>query len=221
MELTDTTLLAALIASGAVSLLAVALAAASLRSQRRLRRAYHAVLDGRTDDVLVVLQRALAELDGLRGDVDQLRAYAASLRDHDRGAVSRVGTVRYDAFDDLGGMLSFSTALLDEHGDGVVLTAINGRDHTRMYAKALQGGDSQHNLSDEEREAITRAQASSGALGEPPTPAGSGPARRRQQPGARQGSRRAGHAPDPQPERAPSRAERSTPPSQPAREVGQ
>jgi len=196
MELTDTTLLIALAASAAISVLAVGVAVASLRSQRKLRRAYRAVFDGETRDVMVVLQRALEEVADLRDDVGEVRAYAAQLRDHDRGAISRVGTVRFDAFGDLGGMLSFSTALLDERGDGVVLTAINGREHTRMYAKPLEAGDSRHNLSEEEREAIERAHASGSELAEPPAPA----ARRRRN--APQPAAPAGDVPPPPPERA-------------------
>jgi hypothetical protein len=73
------------------------------------------------------------------------------------GSVRRVGLLRYDAFEDVGGRLSFSCALLDEHGNGVVLTSINGRQETRVYAKPVTGGASSHNLSMEEEEAIRRA----------------------------------------------------------------
>jgi uncharacterized protein YlxW (UPF0749 family) len=72
-------------------------------------------------------------------------------------AVRHVGVVRYDAFEDMGGRLSFSAALLDGHGDGVVITSINGRQDTRCYAKQVRNGTSTHNLSDEERQAIREA----------------------------------------------------------------
>ena len=74
-----------------------------------------------------------------------------------RASVSRVALVRYDAFEDVGGRLSFSCALLDDHGTGVVLTAINGRQDTRIYAKSVAEGRSTHNLSSEEEEAIAQA----------------------------------------------------------------
>ena len=50
-----------------------------------------------------------------------------------RPALNRVGVVRYDAFDEVGGRMSFSAALLDDAGRGVVLTAIHGRAETRSY----------------------------------------------------------------------------------------
>jgi hypothetical protein len=74
-------------------------------------------------------------------------------------AVRHVGVVRFDAFEDMGGRLSFSAALLDGRGDGVVFTSINGRQDTRSYAKEVRGGTSVHHLSDEESQAIRQAMA--------------------------------------------------------------
>jgi hypothetical protein len=65
--------------------------------------------------------------------------------------------VRYDAFGDMGGRLSFSAALLDDSGDGLVISSINGRSETRTYAKSLVGLQSDHTLSPEEQEAIETA----------------------------------------------------------------
>jgi len=75
------------------------------------------------------------------------------------GSVRNAGIVRYDAFEDVGGRLSFSCALLDDSGSGVVLTSINGRQDTRVYAKPVSGGASTYNLSSEEDEAIRQALA--------------------------------------------------------------
>jgi hypothetical protein len=76
-----------------------------------------------------------------------------------QGAVRHVGLVRYDAFEDVGGRLSFSCAMLDDHSNGVVVTSINGRQDTRVYAKPVQDGKSPYNLSVEEEEAIKQALA--------------------------------------------------------------
>lgn len=74
-----------------------------------------------------------------------------------RGSVRKVALLRYDAFEDVGGRLSFSCAMLDDQGTGVVLTSINGRQETRVYAKPISEGRSSHNLSAEEEEAIRQA----------------------------------------------------------------
>jgi hypothetical protein len=75
------------------------------------------------------------------------------------GAVRNVGLVRYDAFEDVGGRLSFSCALLDDFSTGVVMTSINGRHDTRVYAKPVSEGQSSYSLSIEEEEAIRQAMA--------------------------------------------------------------
>lgn len=81
----------------------------------------------------------------------------AELRDAVVRSIRNVGIVRFDAFEDLGGRLSFAVALLDEEGSGVVLSSINGRQETRIYAKPIERGESRINLSEEETESIRRA----------------------------------------------------------------
>ena len=56
-----------------------------------------------------------------------------------RTALRHLAVVRYDAFGDMGGHLSWSLALLDDAGDGVVLTSIHGRSEARTYAKNITG----------------------------------------------------------------------------------
>ncbi|HET6770901.1 MAG TPA: DUF4446 family protein [Actinomycetota bacterium] len=93
----------------------------------------------------------------LREMVEQLAGEDNRLEEKLGDAVQRIGLVRYDAFEDMGGRLSFSAALLNASGDGVVITSINGRADTRCYAKPVADGASAHNLSDEEAEAIRLA----------------------------------------------------------------
>jgi len=98
--------------------------------------------------------------------IDRLEKAARTLHATDKrqqlqveAGVRRVALLRYDAFEDVGGRLSFSCALLDEHGTGIVLTSINGRQETRVYAKPVDSGESSYNLSLEEGEAIRKAMA--------------------------------------------------------------
>ena len=86
-----------------------------------------------------------------------LRAGDAAPRPREPRALTRVAVVRYDAFGDLAGALSFSAALLDDAGNGLVLSSINGRSETRTYAKGIAQGTSEHSLSPEEAEAVQRA----------------------------------------------------------------
>ena len=166
MELDATTLGALLIVAIATAVVAVVIAVIALLGQRRVRASYRIFSQGSRDDVLTMLQRHIEEVHGLREDVSGLRTHSYGVRDMLAGCISRVHTVRYDAFDDMGGHLSFSSAFLDEHGDGMVITAINGRADTRVYAKAISAGDSPHNLSEEESRAIRQALVSQTRNGE-------------------------------------------------------
>ena len=88
------------------------------------------------------------------GDAD-----LAELR-RDLGASLRhVAVVRYDAFGDMGGRLSFSAALLDDSGDGVVISSIHARGESRTYAKGLVNGKSDTTLTPEEQQALAAARS--------------------------------------------------------------
>jgi hypothetical protein len=78
------------------------------------------------------------------------------------GAVAHSAIVRFDAFEDLGGQQSAAVALLDSARSGVVLSAIQGRDHARIYVKELERGRSTVALSPEEQAAVDRAMATGG-----------------------------------------------------------
>lgn len=90
-------------------------------------------------------------------DVHGLRQEVAALRVEARDALRHLAVVRYDAFGDMGGHLSWSLALLDDAGDGVVLTSIHGRSEARTYAKNVAGWTCEQQLSPEEEEAIAHA----------------------------------------------------------------
>jgi hypothetical protein len=151
-------------------LVALALAAFALFVMvgSRPRKAARQVSDSREAvELLAEHDRAIAQLrHALTGIDEEQRRQADSLL----SVVQQVGLIRYDAFEDMGGHLSFSAALLDAAGNGVVITSINGRQDTRCYAKPVRGGTSDHNLSVEEEQAIREALNSSRV----PAPAGDG-----------------------------------------------
>ena len=146
------------IAGAALGALGVGLGTVACLQLVRMRRAY-AVLqgDGRREDFLTAVNRQIDVVGGLRGEVTALQSGLAKVRADVTDALRHVAVVRYDAFPDMGGRLSFSAALLDDAGDGLVLTSINGRSETRTYAKGIKAGASEHQLSPEEEQAISFA----------------------------------------------------------------
>lgn len=100
-------------------------------------------------------------IDDLPTDVRGLRDEVRALRLDAEQTFRHLSTVRYDAFADMGGQMSWSLALLDDNGDGVVLTSIHGRSDARMYLKDVRAWASDQQLSPEEDQAIevSRTQA--------------------------------------------------------------
>jgi hypothetical protein len=90
-------------------------------------------------------------------DVHGLRQEVAALRAEGEDALRHVAVVRYDAFGDMGGHLSWSMALLDDAGHGVVISSIHARSEARTYAKSVTSWSSDQQLSPEEEEAISHA----------------------------------------------------------------
>lgn len=125
---------------------------------RKLRREYAIVRgEGSEKDVVAATGRALRQIEAIDRRVDGVVKSQERQAEVGRLAIQKFGIVRYDAFEEMGGRLSFSAAFLDDRGDGVVLTSINGRTETRTYAKPIQALASEFNLSDEERAAIATA----------------------------------------------------------------
>jgi hypothetical protein len=156
---TRTLSLIALIAIG-LSLLALVFAIAGSGGRRRSKEPSGPIP---MDDAL------RAVLEGHAAQIQRLEQAARVLNGTDKkqqvqieGSVRHISLLRYDAFEDVGGRLSFSCAMLDDHGTGVVLTSINGRQETRVYAKPIAEGNSTYNLSVEESEAIRQAMAPAG-----------------------------------------------------------
>jgi Protein of unknown function (DUF4446) len=153
MTLSNSTL--SILAIVAVVLSCAALALVVLRGRDwRLRSGSSVSSDARIEVQVEAHGRVIERLENA---MRQLAGGEKRLAELFQGAVQHVGVVRFDAFEDMGGRLSFSAALLDARGDGVVITSINGRQDTRCYAKAVRNGTSIHNLSDEEEQAIRDA----------------------------------------------------------------
>ncbi|MDQ2795633.1 MAG: DUF4446 family protein [Actinomycetota bacterium] len=148
----------------------VALVAAyvALRTLAKLRRATRVLARGARGEenhasLVETAQRHDERIDVVSEQVETLRRHlegALGSRPGDApGALRNVALVRYDAFTELAGRMSFSLALLDEKGDGVTISAIASSGDTRVYAKGVADGKGEHELSPEEQQAVSVALA--------------------------------------------------------------
>lgn len=107
-------------------------------------------LDRLLEELLIKQEENRTLLASLDNRVEQLHLLL-------QGCLQRVGLVRFDAFNDVSGQQSFSVALLDNRGNGVVVTSLFGRTESRCYAKPIIRFNSPHRLSEEEKTAIRKA----------------------------------------------------------------
>ena len=107
------------------------------------------------EQILVDQNRALTKLNQeLKEQDDSLNR----LYKDNRQNIQKIGFLRFNPFDDAGGNISFALALLNAKDDGVIISSLHGREGTRMYAKSVRGGRSESKLTEEEIEAIKKAE---------------------------------------------------------------
>lgn len=105
----------------------------------------------------LVLSGLPEDVPGLRAEVAALRSEVAALGVENSRSLQHIAIVRYDAFGDVGGQLSWSLVISDGSGDGLLLTSIHGRTEGRSYAKALRGWECSTTLSPQEEAALAQA----------------------------------------------------------------
>lgn len=150
--------LAAPVAAAGALVLAVGALFFLLALRRRLARLALG-RNGSIEETIAILSRDTKELQTFRVELEKYLKLA-ELRL--RGSVQGIGVVRFNPFsgDGSGGNQSFAIGLLDERGQGVVLSTLYARDRVGVYAKPIEGFTSSFELSGEEREALERAKKS-------------------------------------------------------------
>lgn len=114
--------------------------------------------DTKKEDLKSILNELLKKMnvDGKR--IDELAEKAKNLREDGLLHVQKIGLVRFNPFEKMGGDQSFTLALLDGQDNGVVISSLHRREETRIYAKTVKKGKKvEYEFSDEEKEAIKKA----------------------------------------------------------------
>lgn len=125
---------------------------------RKLETRYKAFMKGKNGQSLerIFVQR-FKELERLGAAKEIHERKITELQDKYTRLYSKYGVEKYDAFDDVGGKMSFVLALLDKNNTGVILNAIHSRDNCFLYLKEIVKGESFVMLSEEEVEALKKA----------------------------------------------------------------
>ena len=124
----------------------------------RLQRKYSMFMKGSDGQSLErVFAQKIKEVDRLSTSNDDNYMKIQSLQKKMDKALTKYGIVKYYAFDDVGGKLSFAIAMLDKNNTGFILNAIHSRDNCFFYIKEIVNGESYILLSSEEMDALRQA----------------------------------------------------------------
>lgn len=130
----------------------------------RIRKNYKSFMQGAAgNDLEKSILLKFKEFDKLRKEFDQLKADT----DADHAALQltyqKMGMVKYDAFKEMGGRLSFSLCMLDNNDNGYLITSMHTREGCYTYVKEIIRGESYVVLAEEEKQALEQAKARLGS----------------------------------------------------------
>lgn len=124
----------------------------------RLNRKYAMFMKGADGQSLErVFSQKIKEVDRLSEAHEENNEQLYILKKHLDKTLTKYGIIKYDAFDDVGGKLSFALAMLDSKNTGFILNAIHSRDNCFFYIKEILNGESYILLSSEETDALRKA----------------------------------------------------------------
>lgn len=141
--------------SGTLTLWVIILTALYVKAVRHYQRLTAGVTK---ENLMKVLEEHFSRIGGLEQAADMIKRDIEGIKKEDLTHIQRVGLIRFNPFDDTGGNQSFALALLNDHGDGVVISSLHSRETTRIYGKPVKNfaaGDFE--FSAEEKEAVEAA----------------------------------------------------------------
>ena len=131
----------------------------------KLKKKHEAFLTGKDGNNLEeVILRRFKEIDTLKVQSKNNKDNIAAINEEMLSVYKKVGIVKYDAFNEMGGKLSFALAMLDKSNNGYLINAMHSREGCYTYIKEIVKGESYINLCDEEKKALTEAINSDGSV---------------------------------------------------------
>lgn len=138
-----------------------------MRQLNIISRKYSAIMSGKKGaDLEKIIRIRFKEMDKVKANAKRVTKEHKEIKKHMNTCINKYGLVKYDAFENMAGELSFVIALLNEDNSGVVLNSMHSREGCFTYAKEIIKGESYIPLSDEEKEAITRAKTTEDEINE-------------------------------------------------------
>lgn len=123
-----------------------------------MNKKYHALMSGKKGaDLEKIIRTRFKEMDQVKANAKRVTREHKKVQAHLSSCISKYALVKYDAFHEMAGKLSFVIALLNDENSGIVLNAMHSREGCFTYAKEIINGESFIPLSEEEKEALQQA----------------------------------------------------------------
>ena len=127
-----------------------------------MRSRYRAMMRGtEAQDLEGMLIKHVKDVEDVAATNARILEENELIRQFLRRTLVRTAAIRFRAFDDMGGDLSYAVALLDANNDGIIFSSIFAREDSRSYVKPVKGGTSEYALSDEEKSVLKEAMGQS------------------------------------------------------------
>ena len=150
----DDFLIAFAVVSGILLILLILLIVNMVKT-KKLKKKYESFMMGKDAESLEdTLVKRIQQVDELLVRESENRENIQKIFENLKFTFQKVGMVKYDAFHEMGGKLSFSLALLDKKNDGFIINAMHSREGCYTYIKEILNGNSIIVLAEEEKEAL-------------------------------------------------------------------
>lgn len=147
-----------LIAMAVLLIISVALTIVCIVKLSKVNERYEKFMKGKDGKSLESLvTEKISSIDQLLADSKKKTKEVAQIFDNLKITVQKVGIVKYDAFSEMGGKLSFALAMLNEENSGFIINSMHSREGCYTYIKEITKGESYIPLGKEEKEAMDRA----------------------------------------------------------------
>src|SRR3989344_3490707 len=123
-------------------------------TENRLKRFFLGKKAKDLEDTIEILQENISKLTKAKEDMQK---DITTIQNKLKKSIRGLGTVRFNPFPDQGSNQSFAIGMLDEEGDGVVISSLYARERMSVFAKPIKNNKSEYELSAEEREALQKA----------------------------------------------------------------
>ena len=123
-------------------------------TEKRLKRFFLGKKAKDLEDTIAILEQEIVKLNKARENTEkEITSMNAKIKKSIRG----LETIRFNPFPDQGSNQSFAIGMLNEEGDGLVISSLYSRERMSVFAKPVKGGASPYELSTEEKEALRKA----------------------------------------------------------------